>query len=113
MAFLFLLCAAQNGLDDDDEEEEEEEEEPFKKGFLPPPTKPTSEARVPPPPETFIKWGGGAKGVRSSGKLKRGERFLERLFQQAAPPELGIIQAGPLAISRENRQQGFDKVKSL
>ena len=30
MAFLFLLCAAQNGLDDDDEEEE-----PFKKGFLP------------------------------------------------------------------------------
>ena len=70
MAFLFLLCAAQNGLDDDDEEEEEEEE-PFKKGFLPPPTKPTSEARVPPPPETFIKWGGGAKGVRSGVSWKK------------------------------------------
>lgn len=68
MAFLFLLCAAQNGLDDDDEEEEEE---PFKKGFLPPPTKPTSEARVPPPPETFIKWGGGAKGVRSGVSWKK------------------------------------------
>ena len=67
MAFLFLLCAAQNGLDD----EEEEEEEPFKKGFLPPPTKPTSEARVPPPPETFIKWGGGAKGVRSGVSWKK------------------------------------------
>ena len=65
MAFLFLLCAAQNGLDDD-------EEEPFKKGFLPPPTKPTSEARVPPPPpETFIKWGGGAKGVRSGVSWKK------------------------------------------
>ena len=64
MAFLFLLCAAQNGLDD-------EEEEPFKKGFLPPPTKPTSEARVPPPPETFIKWGGGAKGVRSGVSWKK------------------------------------------
>lgn len=63
--------------------------------------------------KNFDWWGGRAKGVRSSGKLKRGERFLERLFQQAAPPELGIIQAGPLAISRENRQQGFDKVKSL
>ena len=68
MAFLFLLCAAQNGLDD---EAEEEEEEPFKKGFLPPPTKPTSEARVPPPPETFIKWGGGAKGVRSGVSWKK------------------------------------------
>lgn len=63
--------------------------------------------------KNFDGWGGRAKGVRSSGKLKRGERFLERLFQQAAPPELGIIQAGPLAISRENRQQGFNKVKSL
>ena len=72
--------------------------------------------KLPPPdplPQNFDWWGGRAKGVRSSGKLKRGERFLERLFQQAAPPELGIIQAGPLAISRENRQQGFDKVKSL
>lgn len=47
--------------------------------------------------KNFDWWGGRAKGVRSSGKLKRGERFLER----------------PHAISRENRQQGFDKVKSL
>ena len=74
---------------------------------------PFAHAPIPPPPKIFDRWGGRAKGVRSSGKLKRGERFLEWLFQQAALPELGIIQAGSLAISRENRQQGFDKVKSL
>ena len=30
--------------------------------------------------KNFDWWGGRAKGVRSSGKLKRGERFLERLM---------------------------------
>ncbi|XUR85181.1 hypothetical protein WCP94_001821 [Bilophila wadsworthia] len=37
--------------------------------------------------KNFDWWGGRAKGVRSCGKLKHGERFLERLFQQATPPE--------------------------
>lgn len=63
------------------------ERTPFEKNALP---------RTP-SRKNFDWWGGRAKGVRSSGKLKRGERFLE----------------WPLAISRENRQQGFDKVKSL
>ena len=62
-------------------------------------TQPFEKSSLPRTPsrKNFDWWGGRAKGVRSSGKLKRGERFLER----------------PLAISRENRQQGFDKVKSL
>ncbi|XUR87174.1 hypothetical protein WCP94_003814 [Bilophila wadsworthia] len=65
MAFLFLLCAARNGLDEGRRNLSEERRPPS-------PTKPTSGARVPPPPpKTFIKWGGGAKGVRSGMSWKK------------------------------------------
>ena len=114
MAFLFLLCAAQNGLDDDDEEEEEE---PFKKGFLPHQTHQRG-SRPPSTSRDFHKMERRRERSPFRRELEK-KRYGWWLSLSSLLPERGL-QAFPLKGAPfqghprwKNCEQGFDKVESL